>query len=150
MRLLFQYQLTSPLWYATLLGLSILAAVQWDTHWQASQQHRHYGRLLGSGTIAFTALVWHQPWLPIGLGLAIAIIGLLLRVRAWLYVGTITFVLTNAYQLLILIAEYSITKWAIGLLAGVLIFTLAANFERRKEQIDRALQHWLDRLQEWD
>ena len=150
MRLLFQYQLTSPLWYATLLGLSILAAVQWDTHWQASQQHRHYGRLLGSGTIAFTAIVWHQPWLPIGLGLAIAIIGLLLRVRAWLYVGTITFVLTNAYQLLILIAEYSITKWAIGLLAGVLIITLAANFERRKEQIDRALQHWLDRLQEWD
>jgi hypothetical protein len=31
-----------------------------------------------------------------------------------------------------------------------LIITLAANFERRKEQIERALQHWLDRFQEWD
>jgi hypothetical protein len=149
MRLLFQYQLTSPLWYAALVGLSILAAVQWDPYWQTSKQNRHAGRLLGSGTIAVTALLWHQPWLPIGIGLAIALMGLLLRVRAWLYVGTITFLLTNAYQLLVLITEYPITKWAIGLLAGVLIITLAANFERRKEQIERALQHWLDRLEEW-
>jgi hypothetical protein len=149
MRLLFQYHLTSPLWYAALVGLSILAAVQWDPYWQTSKQNRHAGRLLGSGTIAVTALLWHQPWLPIGIGLAIALMGLLLRVRAWLYVGTITFLLTNAYQLLVLITEYPITKWAIGLLAGVLIITLAANFERRKEQIERALQHWLDRLEEW-
>jgi hypothetical protein len=150
MRLLFQYHITSPLWYATLVGLSILAAVQWDPYWQKSKQNRHQGRLLGSGIIAVTALVWHQPWLPIGIGLAIAIIGLMLRVRAWLYVGTIVFLLTNTYQLLLLITEYPITKWAIGLLAGVLIITLAANFERRREQIERAWQHWLDRLQEWE
>jgi hypothetical protein len=148
-RLLFQYHLTSPLWYAALIGLSILAVVQWDPYWQTSKQNRHYGRLFGSGTIAVTALVWHQPWLPIGIGLAIAIIGLLLKVRAWFYIGTITFLLTNVYQLLILITEYPITKWAIGLFAGILIITLAANFERRKEQIERAIKHWLDRLQEW-
>jgi hypothetical protein len=148
-RLLFQYHLTSPLWYAALIGLSILAVVQWDPYWQTSRQNRHYGRLLGSGTIAVTALVWHQPWLPIGIGLAIAIIGLLLKVRAWFYIGTITFLLTNLYQLLILITEYPITKWAIGLFAGILIITLAANFERRKEQIERAIKHWIDRLQEW-
>jgi hypothetical protein len=150
MRLLFEYQLTSPLWYATLVGLSILAAVQWDPYWQNSKPNRHYGRIFGSGTIAVTAILWHQPWLPIAIGLAIAILGLVLRVRAWLYVGTIAFILTNCYQLLILITEYPITKWAIGLLAGVIIITLAANFERRKEQIERALQHWLDRLQEWE
>jgi hypothetical protein len=150
LRLLFEYHLTSPLWYATLLGASILAAVQWDPYWQNSKQNRHYGRIFGSGTIAIAALLWHQPWLPIGIGLAIATIGLVLRVRAWLYVGTISLLLTISYQLLLLITEYPITKWAIGLLAGVLIITLAANFERRKEQIERALQHWLDRFQEWD
>jgi hypothetical protein len=150
MRVLFEYHLTSPLWYATSIGLSILAAVQWDPYWQTSKQNRHDGRIFGSCPIAVTALLWHQPWLPIGIGLAIAICGLVLRVRAWLYIGTITFLLTNAYQLLILITEYPITKWAIGLLAGVLIITLAANFERRKEQIERALQHWLDRFQEWE
>jgi hypothetical protein len=149
MRLLFDYHLTSPLWYATSIGLSILAAVQWDPYWH-SKQTRHNGRILGSSTIAVTALLWHQPWLPIGIGLAIAMFGIVLRVRAWLYVGTITFLMTNGYQLLILITEYPITKWAIGLLAGVLIITLAANFERRKEQIERALQHWLDRFQEWE
>ncbi|WP_310487930.1 hypothetical protein [Chamaesiphon sp. VAR_69_metabat_338] len=150
LRLLFEYRLTSPLWYATLVGASLLAAVQWDPYWQNSKQNRHYGRIGGSGTIAIAALLWHQPWLPIGIGLAIATLGLVLRVRAWLYVGTVTLILTLSYQLLLLITEYPITKWAIGLLAGVAIIALAANFERRKEQIERALQHWLDRFQEWE
>jgi hypothetical protein len=83
------------------------------------------------------------------LGLAIGAAGLGWRVRAWLYVGTITFLLSNFYQLVILITEQPVTKWAIGLIAGMLIILLAANFERRKEQITQALQHWLDRLQEW-
>ncbi len=149
-KLLFQYGLTSPLWYAILFGCSVLVAVQWDPRWQSARQDRHYGRILGSGTIAVTALIWHQPWLPIGIGIAIAIMGLALKVRSWFYVGTITFILTNVYQLVLLITDYPITKWAIGLLAGILIITLAANFERRKEQIERALKHWLDRLQEWE
>jgi hypothetical protein len=150
LRLLFEYRLTSPLWYATLIGTSILAAVQWDPYWQNSKQQRHYGRIFGSSTIAIAALLWHQPWLPIGIGLAIAVIGLVLRVRAWLYVGTIALLLTLSYQLLLLITEYPMTKWAIGLLAGITIVTLAATFERRKVQIERALQHWLDRFQEWE
>ena len=57
---------------------------------------------------------------------------------------------TIVHSLINPITEYPITKWAIGLLAGVLIITLAANFERRKEQIKRALQRWLDRFQEWE
>ncbi|WP_309729134.1 hypothetical protein [Chamaesiphon sp. OTE_75_metabat_556] len=150
LRLLLEYHFNSPFWAAVLIGASILAAVQWDPYWQNSKQNRHYGRIFGSGTIAIVALLWHQPWLPIGIGLAIAAIGLVLRVRAWLYVGTISLLLTVTYQLLLLITEYPITKWAIGLLAGVLIITLAANFERRKAQIERALQHWLDRFQEWE
>jgi hypothetical protein len=152
MRLLWQYSLTSPIWYATMVGLSILAVVQWDLAWHRSRQNRHYGRLAGVGVIAVTALIWHvaiQPWVPISLGLAIGAAGLVWRVRAWLYVGTITFLLSNFYQLVILITERPVTKWAIGLFAGMLIIFLAANFEKRREQITKALQHWLDRLQEW-
>jgi hypothetical protein len=148
-RLLVQYQFTSPIWFALLVGLSILIVVQWDPAWRRSRQSRHYGRLAGAGVIAVTALVFHQPWLPIGLGLAIGTAGIIWRTRAWFYVGTITFLLTSSYQLIILITEYPMTKWAIGLLAGVLIIALAANFERRREQIAQVLQHWLDRLQEW-
>jgi hypothetical protein len=152
MRLFWQYSLTSPLWYALLIGLSILVAVQWDPAWQKSRQNRHYGRLVGVGIITITALIWHvssQPWLPIGWGVAIGIAGLVWRVRAWFYVGTITFLLSNFYQLVILITERPVTKWAIGLFAGMLIIFLAANFEKRREQITKALQHWLDRLHEW-
>jgi hypothetical protein len=152
MRLLWQYHLTSPIWYAVMLGLSILVAVQWDPAWQKSRQNRHYGRLAGVGVMAVTALIWHvssQPWIPIGLGLAIGAAGLVWRVRAWFYVGTMTFLLSNFYQLVILITERPVTKWAIGLFAGMLIIFLAANFEKRREQITKALQHWLDRLQEW-
>ncbi len=152
MRLLWQYSLTSPIWYAVMVGLSILAVVQWDPAWQKSRQNRHYGRLAGAGVIAVTALIWHvapQPWVPISLGVAIGAAGLVWRVRAWLYVGTITFLLSNFYQLVILITERPVTKWAIGLFAGMLIIFLAANFEKRREQITLALQHWLDRLQEW-
>jgi hypothetical protein len=152
MRLLWQYNLTSPIWYAVMVGLSILAVVQWDPAWQKSRQNRHYGRLAGAGVIAVTAIIWHvapQPWVPIGLGVAIGAAGLVWRVRAWFYVGTITFLLSNFYQLVILITERPITKWAIGLFAGMLIIFLAANFEKRREQITKALQHWLDQLQEW-
>ena len=149
MRLLVQNNLTSPLWYALLVGLSILVVVQWDPAWRSSRINSHYGRLAATGLIAVTALVWHQPWLPIGLALVIGAMGLVWRVRAWLYVGTITFVLSNSYQLVVLITEQPVTKWAIGLLAGILIIAVAANFERRREQITQALQHWLDRLQEW-
>jgi hypothetical protein len=148
-RLLFDNHLTSPIWYSLLIGISILIAVQWDPAWRKSRTYRHYGRLGGAGIIAVTALIWHQPWLPVILGLAIGTAGLLLRVRAWLYVGTITFLLTTGYQLIILVTEQPVTKWAIGLLAGMLIILLAANFERRREQITQALQHWLDQLQDW-
>jgi hypothetical protein len=152
MRLLWQYSLTSPIWYGVMVGLSILAVVQWDPAWQKSRQNRHYGRLAGAGVITVTALIWHvapQPWVPISLGLAIGAAGLVWRVRAWFYVGTITFLLSNFYQLVIVITERPVTKWAIGLFAGMLIIFLAANFEKRREQITKALQHWLDRLQEW-
>jgi hypothetical protein len=152
MRLLWQYSFTSPIWYAVMVGLSILAVVQWDPAWQKSRQNRHYGRLAGVGVIAVAALIWHvapQPWVPISLGLAIGAAGLVWRVRAWFYMGTITFLLSNFYQLVILITERPVTKWAIGLFAGMLIIFLAANFEKRREQITKALQHWLDRLQEW-
>jgi hypothetical protein len=151
MRLLVENNLTSPLWYSLLVGLSILVVVQWDPAWSSSRPNRHYGRLVATGLIAVTALVWHQnePWLAISLGLVIGTAGLVWRVRAWLYVGTITFVLSNCYQLVVLINEQPMTKWAIGLLAGILIIALAANFERRREQINQALQHWLDHLQEW-
>jgi hypothetical protein len=152
-RLLSLYQLQSSLWYATILGLSLLMSVQFDPyfHRMEHRDRRHTLRLCGSGAITFTALLLyqHHPLLPAGISLLMTLVGIALRIRAFLYMGTITLLLTASYQLIILIAEYPLTKWIVGLVAGVTIITIAANFERRREQIYLTVQNWLDRLQQW-
>ncbi len=152
-RVLALYELQDPLWFATILGISLLISVHFDPHFRPREQRqsRHLARLWASGTIAMVALVFHQnlPLLPAGISLFLVLGGIALSIRAFLYVGTITFLLTASYQLVILITEYSFTKWVVGLIAGVLIIAIAGNFERRREQIYTAISGWLDRLQEW-
>jgi hypothetical protein len=152
-RLLGLYDLQDPLWFATILGTSLLIAVHFDPYFrpQARRASRHLARLWGSGVIALTALVFHQntPLLPAGISLLFILGGTALCIRAFLYIGTVTFILTASYQLIILITEYSFTKWIVGLIAGVAIIAIAGNFERRRTQISTAFSNWLDRLQEW-
>ena len=152
-RVLSLYHLQDPLWFAAIGGISLLLSVQFDPYFQQTErrQSRHLARLIGSGAIAITALVshQHQPLIPAGISLLLALIGIALSIRAFLYMGTITLMLTAGYQSIILIAEYSFIKWIVGLIAGVLIIAIAGNFERRREQIYTTVHNWLDRLQEW-
>ena len=81
---------------------------------------------------------------------AIAIFaGLGLRIRAFLFVGTITFILTIIYQLVILVFTYSFLKWIIGLIAGIVLISIAANFESKRDRLINQLQSYLDRLKDW-
>jgi hypothetical protein len=153
-RVLNLYHLQDPLWFVAIAGISLLLSVQFDPYFQQRErrQNRHLARLVGSGSIAITALVIHehQPLVPAGISLLLTLVGIALSIRAFLYMGTITLMLTASYQLIILISEYSFTKWIVGLLAGVIIIAIAGNFERRREQIYTTVHHWLDRLQEWE
>jgi hypothetical protein len=152
-RVLDLYQLRDPLWFVTVFGISLLACVQFDPYFQSTnqRQRRHWMRLLGCGSIAIVAMIFHQdiPLVPAGISLLLTLAGMALCIRAFLYMGTITLMLTVSYQLIILITEYSFTKWIVGLVAGVLIIAIAGNFERRREQIYNAVQNWLNRLQDW-
>ena len=152
-RILSYYHLQDPLWFAAIAGISLLLSVQFDPYFRHTEQRqrRHLARLIGSGAIAITALAIHQnlPLIPAGIGLLLTLIGIALRIRAFLYMGTITLMLTASYQLIILITEYSFTKWIVGTIAGVLIIAIAGNLERRREQIYTTFHNWLDRLQEW-
>jgi hypothetical protein len=152
-RVLSLYHWQDPLWFATIAGISLLLSVQFDPYFQRTErrQSRHLARSIGSGAIAITALVIHQdlPLIPAGISLLLTLSGIALSIRAFLYVGTITLMLTANYQLIILITEYSFTKWIVGLIAGVLIIAIAGNFERRRDQISATIHNWLDRLQEW-
>ncbi|MGK7877685.1 MAG: hypothetical protein AB4426_31600 [Xenococcaceae cyanobacterium] len=153
-RWLSEQQLTDILWYASILGLSLLYIAQFDPELKTPQQrrNRHHLRIFGSGIICLVALLFHQDTalIPSLISLVVIFAGLGLRIRAFLFVGTATFVLTVFYQLIVLILEYPFSKWVIGLIAGIIFISIAANFERRREQIIMVLQNWIAQLNQWE
>lgn len=145
--------LDRPMLYASLAGLSLLYLAQVEPLLQDPQQRhaRHWVRCLGVGTICLFALLFHHESgvIPALVSLAAIFIGLTLRTRAFLYVGTITFLLNAFYQLVILIFAYSLLKWIVGLVAGVALIWIAATFETRREQMGSLLRQWFIDLRDW-
>ncbi|NCS03080.1 MAG: hypothetical protein GPJ06_13410 [Microcystis aeruginosa G13-11] len=148
------FSLATPFAYSSLVGLSLLCLVWIEPTCQGRQGKslRHLLRLLGTGIIASAALWFdHQTGILPGILSLVAIFaGLALRIRAFLYLGTFTFVANAFYQLVILISLYPLLKWIIGLLVGVSLLSIAGNFETRRTQLTSLLQNWLRDLQEWD
>ncbi|MFB2939072.1 hypothetical protein ACE1B6_27785 [Aerosakkonemataceae cyanobacterium BLCC-F154] len=147
-------QLTNALWYVIPVGLTLLyiAQVDPDLNRPEQRENRHYLRCLGIGTICLVSL-WTEEWTGIGSGiLSIVVIfaGLALRVRAFLYIGTITFLINAFNQLVILNFRYSFFKWLIGLVVGIVFIWIAANFETRREQLTTLLRNWITELQNWE
>ncbi len=146
--------LTDLLWYATLYGLSLLYVAQFDPDLKQPKhrQIRHYIRILGSGGICLVALIFHQDTgvLPGIISTITIFAGLILRVRAFLFVGTATFLLTAFYQLVVLISRYSFVKWVVGLIVGIFFIGMAANFETRREQITSVLRNSRHELEIWE
>ena len=142
------------LWYVSLVGLSLLYIAQFDTQLQQrkSRETKHYLRLVGTGIICGWAAIFNQDlaFIPGILSIVTIFAGLALRVRAFLYIGTSTFLFTTFYQLVILIFRYSFIKWIVGLLIGIVLILIAANFENRRTQINTLLRSTSDEFQEWD
>ncbi|MEQ8465501.1 DUF2157 domain-containing protein [Coleofasciculus sp. E1-EBD-02] len=153
-RVFVNQQITEPLWYAALIGGSCLYIAQIDPELRRPRQRqtRHYLRLLGSSIICLTALFFHQETglIPGIISLIAIFAGLGLRIRAFLMVGTATFVLTVFYQLVVLSFRYPFSKWVIGLIAGIIFISIAANFEQRREQILGIFQNWANQWREWE
>jgi hypothetical protein len=153
-RFLLEKNLTDILWYASIIGLSLLYIAQFDPTLKQSQKrnYRHLLRLSGSGIICAIALLFHQETglTPTLISLVTIFLGLGLQIRAFLFMGTITFLLTGFYQLIVLSFERPLAKWIMGLVAGIIFIFIAANFERRREEIIRVLQNWLEKLSYWE
>ncbi len=148
-RFSWQYEL-QPVWFACILGLSIIYIAQFDAYFSAHRQEQHYFRLAGSGLMCMVALFYQDTGVVPSVISAIAIFaGLGLRIRAFLFVGTITFILTIIYQLVILVFIYSFLKWIIGLIAGIVLISIAANFETKRDRLTNQLQSYIDRLKDW-
>lgn len=147
-------KLTDSLWYTIVVGLSLLYVAQFDPELKhpEKRQLRHFLRLIGSSAISFVAVVNHQDTglIPGIIGFITIFAGLILRIRAFLFVGTATFLWTAFYQLVILISRYPFIKWVFGLIAGIIFIGMAANFETRSEQIKLILRNSRQQLREWE
>lgn len=143
-----------PFAYCSLVGVSLIC-VSWiepACRETEGKSLRHYLRLLGTGIICGAALWLHHQTgiLPAIVSFMAILLGLALRVRAFLYIGTLTFFGDVFYQLVILIFDYPLLKWIVGLLVGLSLLYIAGSFETRRIQITALFQNWLSQLQEWE
>ncbi len=148
-------KLNTPLFaYVCLLGGSIISVVWIDPYCQTieGKRLRHYLRLLGTGIISFFSLFLYNKTgiIPAFLSMSLIFMGLSLQIRAFLFVGTITFLINAFYQLIILSLTYALLKWIIGLILGLMFIWIAASFENRRTQLSSLIRHWLTQLEEWD
>ncbi len=152
-RFLYENQLITPLNNSLLIGLSILYVAQFDPAFRNREKSkfRHYLRLLGSSLINITALLYYQHLgvIPLGISLLTISLGLGLKIRAFLYSGTSTFIINILYQLIIVSLDYSLAKWLFGLLLGIILIAIAAIFEQKREKIMTVWQSWSEVFKKW-
>lgn len=157
LRLFSDRNVTEPLWYMALLSGSLLFVAQVDPLLRSptAKETRHWLRSFATGLFSLTALYqsdasWVQGLLTIGLAIGMIFAGLALRIRAFLYVGTATFMIKVLRQLWLFVNNYSLLLWALGILLGLLFIWIAATFEARRTQVGAIVQYWLAELEQWD
>ena len=121
----------------------------------SSREVRHLLRCLAVGLFCLTALYqsdrsWVQGLLTIAFSLGLIGAGLMLRVRAFLYVGTATFILKVVRQLWFFINNESLLLWAMGIVLGLVFIWVAATFEARRSQAIALVQYWVTELDRWE
>lgn len=157
LRLLQNWQLTEALWYVSVLSGSLLYVVQVDPILRSptEKEKRHILRTLAVGLFCLTALyqsdnsLW-QGILTIFLGVGLIFAGIAFRTRAYLYVGTLTFIIKVLRQLWLFIDNYSLLLWAVGIVVGLIFIWIAATFEARRSQANALMQTWIRELETWE
>ncbi|MEO1506140.1 MAG: hypothetical protein AAFU84_00710 [Cyanobacteria bacterium J06633_23] len=148
----------TPLWSGTLMGLSTLYILEVDPHWQqvSARQQRHRLRSLATLLIGLTAIFQAEIASPIFIGVSLLIsfglmgLGLFKQVRAYLYIGTLTFMLQILRAVMMFVNTDGRMLWAIGIVLGIALIWVAATFEARRAQIRGLLGQWSEMLASWD
>jgi hypothetical protein len=153
-RWLEEFALAEPFAYIALLGLSIICLTAIEPLCQGAEgkTFRHYLRLFGTGIICGSALWLHYETgiIPGIVSLLAIFAGLAFQTRAFLYIGTLTFLGDVFYQLVILVFDYPLLKWVVGLILGISLLFIASSFETRRTQLSALLQNWVEQLQNWE
>ena len=154
LRWFWEMGLSQPELYFTPSGLSLLYIMQFEPMLKSPEQKplRHHLRMLTTALICGIPLLTQEySGLVAGSFSLVAIgCGLGLQVRAFLFVGTGILFCNVFYQLVILIFEHPLIKWAIGLAFGIVFIWIAATFETRRDRIATWVQNWVGQLQSWE
>ncbi|MBD2176429.1 hypothetical protein H6F42_05800 [Pseudanabaena sp. FACHB-1998] len=116
---------------------------------------RHTLRSLLSGGMGLIAFLYSfsdpsvafTTWI---LSFAFIVTGLSFRIRAYLFMGTLTFILLVLTQAVILVTQYSFLMWALGIFAGIGFILVAANFEVRRDRIMALFRDVAIELETWE
>jgi len=116
---------------------------------------RHAFRVLLSGGMGLVAFLYSfaNPTIALstwGLSAAFIVAGLAFRVRAYLFMGTFTFILLVITQAVLLVTQYSFLMWALGIIAGIGFILVAANFEVRRDRILALFRNVAIELEAWE
>ncbi len=156
-RLLHLWGLNDPLWYVSVVSVAMVFSVECDPGFQGdnNRQKRHWLRCLAIGLLSLTALVqaelnWALGLFVILLGLGLVAVGLVLRTRAYLYVGTLLFLFQVLRQLIVFISNYSMLLWALGITLGLTLIWIASTFESRRASTIALVQYWSEELDRWE
>jgi len=143
--------------YVLVIGLSGLyfAQVEPSLRSHNSKALRHALRSLLTGAMGLIAFLYsfNDPSIAFatwGLSFAFVILGLALRIRAYLFMGTLTFILLVLTQAVILVTQYSFLMWALGIFAGIGFILVAANFEVRRDRILALFRGLAIELESWE
>jgi hypothetical protein len=162
LRFLHQQGWLTTLWLGAVLSGLLLYAAQIDPllQPQSARSQRHWLRSLAIGLISLTA--FYQAEVETGAtaivvgGLTLAgsmlaiAIGLLRRVRAFLYLGTVTFVLRILRWLWLFLNTDALLLWSVGIVLGMIFIWIAATFEARRSQVSAVVQYWSSELETWE
>jgi hypothetical protein len=140
-----------------IVTLAVLYIAQVDPALQRpnARRQRHWMRSLAVALLCLTTLVEAGsqlgPTLLVALlGLILGGLGLWLRVRAYLYMGTLTFALEVINLLWTFISNQAILLWALGIVVGLGLIWLAATFESRRSQASAWMDDWMTQLDQWE
>ncbi len=148
-RLVWQFN-TEFIWLAGIMSLSILYVAQFDPYFISQRKQRHFLRLIACSILCIVALFYQDSGIiPGAISFSLIFLGLGLRIRALLFSGTVTLILTVVYQLITLVVMYAFLKWVVGLLAGIFSIVVAAGFEKNRDRLKDRLRNYNQKLQDW-
>ncbi|WAL60629.1 hypothetical protein [Thermocoleostomius sinensis] len=162
LRFLWQQNRLNGLWIAAGVGGALLYVAQIDPALQpqSARDQRHWLRSIATGLISLTAFYQAEVEtgamaigigvFTLGFGIALILSGLLLRIRAFLYLGTVTFIGQILRWLWQFINTDAVLLWSVGILLGVAFIWIAATFEARRSQMNAFVQYWSSELETWE